>query len=117
MHRSCYEMQKRTATSLSRDVAGIAALAVVLSLAIGLWHPKGTLAADSAPDWLRAAAQDNLPEYPKDTVAVVLLDEQFTTVKDNGEIETRYRSAYKLLRPEARDSHGGVAVDFDAETK
>jgi len=117
MHRSCYEMQKRTATSLSRDVAGIAALAVVLSLAIALWHPKGTLAADSAPDWLRAAAQDKLPEYPKDTVAVVLLDEQFTTVKDNGEIETRYRSAYKLLRPEARDSHGGVAVDFDAETK
>jgi transglutaminase-like putative cysteine protease len=110
-------MRKRTAIRLASGAAGIAALAALVSLAMALWHPKGALAADSAPDWMRAAAQDKLPEYPKDTVAVVLLDEQFTTVKDNGEIETRYRSVYKLLRPEARDSHGGVAVDFDNETK
>lgn len=73
--------------------------------------------ADKAPDWLHAAAQEKLPDYPKDTVAVVLLDEAQTTVKDNGEIETRTRRAYKLLRPEARDDYGGVAVDFDNETK
>jgi transglutaminase-like putative cysteine protease len=110
-------MQKRTAIRLASGVAGIATLAVVVPLTIALWHPNSALAADSAPDWMRAAAQDKLPEYPKDTVAVVLLDEQSTTVKDNGEIETRYRSVYKLLRPEARGSHGGVAVDFDNETK
>ncbi len=66
---------------------------------------------------MRAAAQDKLPEYPAETVAVVLVDEQYTTVKDNGEIETRYRRAYKLLRQEGRDSYGGVGVDFDNETK
>jgi transglutaminase-like putative cysteine protease len=73
--------------------------------------------ADSAPDWLRAAAQDSLPEYPKETEAVVLVDEQMTTVNDKGDIETRYRRAYKLLRPEAREHHGAVVVDFDREKK
>ena len=55
--------------------------------------------ADSAPDWLRSAAKEKLGDYSKDTVAVVLLDDRQTTVKDNGEIETRYRRAYKLFRP------------------
>lgn len=81
-----------------------------------LWGPRRAQ-ADNAPDWLRAAAQDKLPNYPADTVAVILLDEQQTIVKDNGEIETRYRRAYKLLRPEARKEYGGVAVNFDKETK
>src|SRR5271167_4527434 len=73
--------------------------------------------ADNAPEWLRAAAHQTLPEYPKDTVAVVLFDEEQTTVKDNGEIETRHRRAYKLLRPEARETYGYAAVNFDNETK
>lgn len=73
--------------------------------------------ADTAPEWLRAAAQDTLPKYPEDTVAVTLLSEQATVVKDNGDIETRYRRAYKLLRPEAREHYGSIVVGFDNETK
>lgn len=67
--------------------------------------------ADKAPEWLRAAAQEKLPEYPKqeEAVAIVLLDEQQTTVKDKGEIEIRIRRAYKILRPEARNSPYGYA--------
>jgi Domain of Unknown Function with PDB structure (DUF3857)/Transglutaminase-like superfamily len=75
------------------------------------------LAGNTAPDWLRAAAQETLPEYPKDAVAVVLLDEQQVTVKDNGEIETRHRYAYKFLRPEAREQYGYAFVRFDDQTK
>jgi transglutaminase-like putative cysteine protease len=75
------------------------------------------VAADAAPGWLRAAAQEKLPDYPKDARAVILLDEVQTTVQNNGEIETRHRSAIRLLRPEAREDYGGVAVDFDKETK
>ena len=105
------------AIRLASGAAGIATLAVVVSSTIALWHANSVLAADSAPDWMRAAAQDKLPEYAGDTVAVILLDEQYTTVKDNGEIETRYRCAYKLLRPEGRERYGGVAVNFDKETK
>ena len=75
------------------------------------------LRADNAPDWLRTAAQEKLPDYPKDAVAVVLLDEQITTVKDNGNIETRHRYACKLLRPEAIKTFGYASVEFDNETK
>ena len=67
--------------------------------------------ADKAPEWLRAAAQEKLPEYPKqgEAVAIVLLDEQQTTVRDKGEVEIRIRRAYKILRPEARNSEYGYA--------
>jgi len=81
-----------------------------------VWLAPGSL-ADNAPDWMRAAAQDKLPEYPKETVAVVLLDDVQTAVKDNGEIETRTRRAYKLLRPGAKEEFGNAIVHFDSETK
>lgn len=74
-------------------------------------------ARDSAPPWLKAAAQEKLPAYPKDTKAVILLDETQITVRDNGQIYTRHRMAIRLLRPEARDDYGGVDVDFDKDTK
>ncbi len=122
MHKSCSEMRNRRASkSASRTAAGIVALASGLGalgvLVFALSLPKRALGADNAPDWMRAAAQDKLPEYPPETVAVILFDEQDTTVKDNGEIETRYKRAYKLLRPEGRESYGGAAVYFDNETK
>src|SRR6202142_3525003 len=123
MHRLCCGMRNRRATRSGavRAAAGIVAMAAAVvglaALLAALWLPKRAMAADSAPDWMRAAAQDKLPEYPADTVAVVLLDEQYTTVKDNGEIETRYRRAYKLLRPEGKEGYGGVAVSYDKETK
>jgi hypothetical protein len=93
--------------------AGLAAL----PLWIALWWTSPRVHADSAPDWLRVASQDKLPEYPKDAVAVILFDERQTTVKDNGDIETRYRRAYKLLRPESREDYGYASVRFDNETK
>lgn len=87
------------------------------AVALLLWFSTSAPAKDSAPDWLRAAAQEKLPDYPKETVAVILLDEQQTTVKDNGEIETRYRRAFRILRPEARRNYGDITVPFDKETK
>ncbi len=68
------------------------------------------------PKWLRALAHVSLPDYSEETKAVVLLDEQITTVKKNGEIRTVYRRAYKILRPEGR-SYGTVVVYFDQETR
>lgn len=78
---------------------------------------RSARASDNAPDWLRAAAQDKLPAYPPETLAVTLLDDEQTTVKDNGEIETRYRWACKLLRPEAKDEYGTLYFPFDDERK
>ena len=68
------------------------------------------------PDWLQRAARTALPEYAEDTEAVMLLDEQITTVNYGGRIKTRYRRAYKILRPEGR-SWGTVRVYFDNETR
>ena len=97
-------------------VAALAAISVV-ALASIFGRLSSRVLADTAPDWLRAAAHQTLPEYPKDAVAVILLDEEQTTVKDNGDIETRHRRAYKLLRPEAREHYGYAGVQFDNETK
>ncbi|MBI1739027.1 MAG: DUF3857 and transglutaminase domain-containing protein [Acidobacteria bacterium] len=69
-----------------------------------------------APDWLRAAAAMSLPAYPPETNAVMLLDEQVTTVRDDGEIRTSYRRAWKILRPEGRE-RAYVGVGYDGETR
>jgi Domain of Unknown Function with PDB structure (DUF3857)/Transglutaminase-like superfamily len=103
-------MPHRRKTTSSIPIALLAA-ALLCSLA-----PRAK-AGDSAPDWLRAAAQEKLPDYDKDTVAVILLDETQTTIQSNGEIDTRHREAIRLLRPEARNEYGGIGVDFDKDTK
>jgi Domain of Unknown Function with PDB structure (DUF3857)/Transglutaminase-like superfamily len=100
---------------LRRTTSLTLALAAAVTALVCFARP--VLAADSAPDWLRAAAQQKVPDYDKDTVAVILLDETQTTVHDNGEIDTLHRVAIRLLRPEARREYGGIAVDFDKETK
>ena len=99
-----------------RKAINLALLLAASAAATILWVSPRVL-ADNAPDWLRAAAQDKLPEYPKDTVAVVLLDDEQTTIKDNGEIETRTRRAYKLLRPEARKNYDSAVARFANDTK
>src|ERR1700734_3148149 len=115
MRKSFCKMLNLQKITRSFTAAALLALAAVtLAAALSWFSPR--VFADTAPDWLRAAAHQTLPEYPKDTVAVVLHEEQ-TTVKDNGDIETRHRRAYKLLRPEARDKYGYAAVEFDNQTK
>jgi len=68
------------------------------------------------PEWLRAVARTTLPKYAEETAAAVVLSERTTTLKDNGEIKTTVRRAYKILRPEGR-KFATVAVFFDSETR
>jgi hypothetical protein len=110
MLRPCFKLLSKpriTSGSFLAAAVGVALLLCSLPLA----------AADSAPDWLRATAQEKLPAYVDEPIAVVLLDEFQIAVQDNGEIEVRHRVAYKLLRPEARYKYGYAAVNFDNETK
>src|SRR5215469_16298994 len=76
----------------------------------------GSTAVAGTPDGLRALAGQPMPKYPDKTSAVVLLDEQLTSVDHDGEIKTLYRRAYKILRPEGR-KYGAVVVYFDQETR
>jgi hypothetical protein len=96
--------------SLPKAISALAALAAAALLGLA------PAARAGVPDWLKAVAHDQLPAYPKETVAAVLYDEQVTTVKDSGEIETLYRRAYKILRPEGR-SYGLVVVPFSNDTR
>ena len=106
---SCSRIRRRhTTINLARWLPALALLFFVSPL---------PASADSAPDWLRAAAQDKLPDYPDNPVAVLLFSERQTVVQPNGQIEMRVREAYRLLRPEARESYGYASVTFDGETK
>lgn len=92
----------------------IALLAAALACCFA---PRAKAGDSAAPDWLRAAAQEKLPTYDKDTVAVILLDETQTSVQPNGEIDTRHRQAIRLLRPESRRNYSSLEVPFDKDTK
>lgn len=70
----------------------------------------------AVPDWLRNVAQQPEKKYADDANAVILLDDQETTVRDSGEIVTHERLAFRILRPEGKD-YSQYSVHFDAETK
>lgn len=111
MHKWFSKMRKQ-ASSISRGIVTCSAAVLLLSCAA----PRA-FAGHSAPDWLQAAAQEKLPDYPKDTKAVILLDDTTITVQSNGDIYTRHRMAVRLLRPEARNRWNEVEVPFDKDTK
>lgn len=75
-----------------------------------------TAANAGVPDWFRALAQQPAKTYADDANAVTLLDDQETTVRDNGEIVTHERIVYRILRPEGK-SYAVHPVYFDSETK
>jgi transglutaminase-like putative cysteine protease len=99
-------------TSSLRLVESLMVTVILTGAALGV--AEG-VARGSTPDWLRSAASDVLPKYSEETKAVQLLNEQATTVGPNGQVTTRYRRAYRILRPEGR-SVGLVSVYFDSET-
>jgi len=68
-----------------------------------------------APGWMHDAARDTATGAAEAS-AVILYDEQQVLVKDNGEVETMYRRAYRILRPNGRE-YGHVAVSFDGQSK
>jgi len=76
----------------------------------------GSRSYAGVPDWLRSLAQQPAKHYPDDANAVVLLDDRQTSVKDNGEIVTRVRVAYRILRPEGK-TFASFGLYFDSDTK
>jgi hypothetical protein len=69
----------------------------------------------SVPDWVRQAAQEKV-DVPADAKAVVLLDDEAVTVRENGEMTNHYRRVVKILRPQGRD-YAIPAVRIDHEQK
>jgi transglutaminase-like putative cysteine protease len=88
-----------------RSINALLALAAAATLA--------ATAAASPPDWVVAAAHVSLPALPSGTAAVALYSGQQTTVDANGQVETRYRMAYKILRNKGRNY--GLVVVFSSK--
>src|SRR4051812_3515428 len=73
-------------------------------------------ASAGVPEWLHNAAQQPQKKYADDANAVTLLDDQETTLKDNGEIVTHERLVFRILRPEGR-SYAQYSLSFNNETR
>jgi Domain of Unknown Function with PDB structure (DUF3857) len=72
--------------------------------------------ATDVPEWLRSLSRQPAKSYADDVNAVILLDDQTTTVKENGEIVQRGRFAVRILRPEGRD-FAAYPVFYDSDSK
>jgi hypothetical protein len=75
------------------------------------------IAQAEVPEWLRSLAKQPAKTYADDVNAVVLLDDNVTTVKENGDIVRRSRRAVRILRPEGKDIHSIMEVDYNSFSK
>ena len=78
--------------------------------------PAAFASKDSVPDWVRAAAVQPLPEYSKETSAVVLLDDTTFTVASDGKAVQHTRHVIKILRPNGREE-AVARVDYNNDSK
>lgn len=72
--------------------------------------------SQTVPDWVKAAAEQKLPEFHGNPKAVVLLDETTYTVDPSGRATEHVRRVVKILRPQGRD-YGYPAVTYDKDSK
>jgi hypothetical protein len=70
----------------------------------------------AVPDWVRSTANQTLMPVDKEVNAIVLLDDQTTSVQDNGDVYMLERRIVKIVRPEGREI-AKVYVPFDNESK
>jgi transglutaminase-like putative cysteine protease len=89
----------------------------ILASALFLVSAQPAVAGSSQPpDWVLAAAHASLPDYPKTTKAVALVDEETLTVHADGKSTILKRRVIKILRPEGR-GFADVVVPIDHDRK
>ena len=71
--------------------------------------PATAAAGDEAPPWVQQAVAIKVPNYEKDVLAVVLVDESFTNISSDGKQTEIYNYAVRILRREGRDYARGAA--------
>jgi transglutaminase-like putative cysteine protease len=106
------------ASSLARH-GNLALVFLIASLVVGAdpAHAGAIFGSPGpVPDWVKAAAQQKLPEFPGNPKAVVLLDETTYTVGADGRATEHVRRVVKILRPQGRD-YGYPVVWYDKDSK
>src|SRR5215510_1039457 len=90
----------------------ISKMKVLLTALLGLLVfavPAGAVPGDETPQWVQQAVALKVPTYDKDVPAVVLVDEQTTTIGSDGKVNEVYNYAVRILRREGREyATGGV---------
>ncbi|HEX6124219.1 MAG TPA: DUF3857 and transglutaminase domain-containing protein [Pyrinomonadaceae bacterium] len=81
---------------------------ILISILIGMWASLGVFAAD-LPQWLAQAAALKPPAYEKSVDAVVLRNEQHSTLDSDGKLSTVERYAVRILSREGRREAEAVA--------
>lgn len=71
------------------------------------WFTKGL----PLPQWGLDAAKTHVPEYAKDSSAVILFDEYVETVDGQGRAVEREREAIRILKPQGRGNTCEVSFD------
>ena len=111
-------MQSSVAAGHGR-VNGRVAILLVGALAVGGGIPAragNIFGSQPVPDWVKAAAQQKLPEFHGNPKAVVLLEETTYTVDQKGQAVEHVRRVVKILRPQGRD-YGYPSVWYDKDSK
>jgi len=85
-------------------------------LALTVLGSCSAASATDVPEWLRYLSKQPAKSYADDVNAVILLDDQVTTVKENGEIVRHGRFAARILRPEGRE-FAAYPVFYDSDSK
>jgi hypothetical protein len=110
-------MQSENVGCGGRVVERLACVLVgVLMLAGGLPARAGSMFGSPVPDWVKAAAQEKLPEFQGNPKAVVLLEQTTYTVDAKGQAVEHVRRVVKILRPQGRD-YGYPYVSYDKDSK
>ena len=65
---------------------------------------------DETPQWVQQAATIKVPAYDKDVPAVVLVNEQMTTIGSDGKINEVRNYAVRILRREGREYAEGYVT-------
>lgn len=84
---------------------------------LALFISLSSLAQAEVPEWLRNLARQPAKTYADDVNAAILLDDNVTTVKENGDIVHHGRRAWRVLRPEGRNRYSGFAREYNADSK
>lgn len=90
------------------------AISAIFLFAVSIF--VSTAAQAEVPDWLRSLARQPNKSYADDVNAVVLLDDNVTTVRENGDLVRHGRRVVRILRPEGRNE-GAYARYYNGDSK
>ncbi len=90
------------------------ALSALLLACAAIPASAGMFGKDSPiPQWGLDAAKTPTPAYAGDAASVILFDEYLESVDDQGRAVERERYAFRILKPQGRDSSCEVSYDVD----